>query len=734
MTKCTSFVTVAFTLSLTAACTPSQPTQNNEVPPSTEATKAPNISYDQYEKWTSDNVHFFRHGLAFDLGSSEADKYLEWHHNWLKPEWIDEKTANEFDMAWAKNRYVRWLSGTNVTFSFPMMPDKLNGDLTLHLMLRPKVNEAVSVKFYQTDDENNVAWTTPKSFSLKPGWNNNTVSIPRDWLNKSGDQLMRLTFPGSYFEGDQRVSAKFIRLEIQTSQTQNKNLALDDREWIKTAPCRVDNDERIAWLTANNDVIERFFVVPQNARFTFDMAPSPWLMANAVVSLIAYADNQEPELLFTQTIHPGDAWQTQNVTLNSYENKAIRLSLEIKTQGDDLLFPNLNLPNDAVCIADPQIQVKHDIDRTNTAKKIAKHSKNLIVIGIDNLRADRILNDDTRNVAPNLHNLLQHAVYGMALAESINGTSTTATLLTGVPLPIHGIQDDATHLKTSLQTLAEDFPQKKSFFYTTSNVIEPSRGFAQGFQTSRRLNKEKLGSPALAIQTLAQTISTANDNTLGYLHLGSLRLPLQPSDANFERFRSKDYSGPVNAQAMQNLAVLKDPSNADAKQFAAYYDAALADIDQALPELLNTLPQNTTLVIYGTHASSLGESTLGYQQTLAPWETIVPWIIYNRTIETPIKINDIISIQNLHHSITAILSNHTDDLNNTVFQTYPNNPVSYANGVDATATKNYFYRIRREGVDALFEWKNDEQLFKTTELNKHPITRRALREQMKPNQ
>ena len=729
MSRRTTILVILLLLALCAACSTEQkqkpaPQLDVDAAPQNTETELHDVLY---ETWTTKNVHFYHHGLGFDLGDPEAQKYLEWNHPWLAPEWISTDIAQQNDMMWAENRYVRWLSGTNATFSFPLFPDDLKGDVTLRMILRPKVNDAVTVKFYKTDDKENVAWTAPKTIKLKPGWNAASVAIPKDWLNQSGDQLMRLTFPGSYFEGEQRVSAKFVRIELNTSDD-DADQALETKHALKTGVCKIEDDERSAWIAASEDTLERFFVVPEDAVLTFSVAPSPWLSSEAKLTITAHTDEDAPTTIYEKTITPGDPWQEEKISLADYAHKALRLVLSFQDK-EERLFPPLDLPQDAVCIASPQIMVKPVAGLLDAAQRIQENTTRVVVIGIDNLRADRVLSQKFENVAPNIHDLLSHAISGRVMTESLFASSSVATFLTGAATAEHGIQDDTAHVRTSLNTLAEAHDDWKSYFYTTSNTIEPSRGFAQGFHTSRRLNKEKLGSPMLALSELATDIVNAADNSLFYIHMGSLRLPLQPSEENWNRFRDTNYDGPVNQQAMQNVAVLKDPSPKDKKQFAAYYDASLADLDQALGEFIKKLPQNTLILIYGTHGSSLGESTLGYQQTLAPWEVIVPWVLYHSSLDKPVNLQNVVSMTDLHNTINNILSK---DLNASpsIFIPHSSNPISYGNGVAATATQDYFYRIRREGIDTIFDWGSGDDMLQTHDRTKYIVSRRALRERM----
>ena len=713
------------------ACSTKAPDVTPTQPPTQPETQS--LSTSLYETWSPLNIHYKNQGLGFDVASAEGAKYLELGGNWLKPEHITAELAKQDDIPCACERAVRWLAASSATFHFPMDPDEFDGDLTLHVQLRPKVNESVSVKFYKTDSGSENAWTTPKTLKLAPGWKDNAITIPHDWLNKHGNQLMRLSFQGTYFEGDDRVAAKFVRIELD--QAADTDLAPSTistpKHALKQAPCRIDDTEKEALILQDHDALERYTVLPDDGLIHISAAPAPWLMSDALLSLTARTDSGEKTMLLEQTIHPGDVWSEWTAPIpDDLAGTPVKLVLSVKTNQEEDIFPQLSTPSDSVCLLPPQVLVPEQRERKKAFETIAQNTDRIVLIGLDNLRADRLLSDKFAETAPNLHKLKKHGFYGSALGESLGNIATTTSFLTGLSLAQHAVHDDATHLKQSFTTIAEALPEWKSHFYTTSNAIEPSRGFAQGFHTTRRLNKENLGSAKNALQTLADEVSRSPKKSLFYLHLSSLRLPLTPSDENFKRFALPGYTGPVNAKAMQNVAVLKDPTPADSKQFSAYYDASLADVDEAIKPLLDALPPKTLVLLYGTHGCSLGESTLGYMQTLAPWEVVVPWVMFNNAVDTENKLTELISVYELHSTLLSLFSAAPQVKTSAPSLATPHShtPVSYGNALTASATNHLFYRIRREGVDVLFQWGDPSQPLQTKELDAHPISKRALRE------
>lgn len=723
------FDLVFITLAAGVFCTACSKSGEQPVPQQVDAQTQPETPTRTvvYEDWLAhpERLHqMFGASLAFDLGSPESAKYLEMNGAWLAPEHISSETAKRDGLAWAHERDVRWLAGTTATFHFPMLPDPQSEQVTLHFMMRPKVNESANIKFYQNDDPKNAAWTTPKTFKIEPGWKDNVVTVPRDWLNKSGSQLMRLTFPGTFFEAENRVAAKFVRVAIEQNASQAKTGKITPIT-APIQPCRLDDQTRDAWMLSNGNSIERYMILPDNAGLTIQAAPSAWLLDEATVRLTAYSDDAEPAVLLEKKVHAGDDWTDWNVDLSDYNNQAVRLALSVEREpnafdlGDDL-------PAASICFAKTQVTTRVPEERL-AAFETLKSAKRLVVVAVDNLRSDRALDEAYENVAPNLHALKASAIYGTALGDALGNIATTTSLLTGVDVDQHAVNDETTHVRTSLTSIAEALPDWKSYFFTMSNVIEPSKGFAQGFEVARRLNKEEHSSASDAVKTLVETLNASAEKSLFYLHLTTLRLPLRPTDASFNRFAQTGYAGPVNAQAMQNVAVLKDPSPADSLQFAAYYDATLADLDEALGQLTSQLPDDTLLVIVGTHGCSLGESTLGYMQTLGMWEVNVPWIMAYKPLGHSIEVPELVTVANVSTTLRTTLGaqeNSETDLQ----QPHARALVTLGNGLKAAASSKFFYRIRRDGVDALFSYGDGESPLQMEELQGNFITRQALRE------
>ena len=189
------------------------------------------------------------------------------------------------------------------------------------------------------------------------------------------------------------------------------------------------------------------------------------------------------------------------------------------------------------------------------------------------------------------------------------------------------------------------------------------------------------------------------------------------------------YNGPVDMTAMQNIAVMRDPGPLDIRQFEAYYDAELSSVDDAIGEFLGRIPEHTLVVVYGTHGCSLGESTLGYEQGLTPWELLMPFIFYMPGQHVGIRRDGIARASDLSISILDLIGADMPAGSKTIFELHDSRPTAQTEGLTATASMKDFYRIRREGVDILFTTGLDGNPAHENEAAA-PIKRQALREKI----
>ena len=692
-----------------------------------------------YETWTQENgnIHAYYGGLDFDVGSHEGAKYLERKSvtPWLEPEYISSEIAAEDALGWAGGRYVRWLASTSTTVHFPFYPEDWEGDLSVSIELRPKINPSMAVRFYKPDGTGGRVWSDPLTTDLTPGWHGYRWRVPREYLAKDGMQIMRFSFPGTYFEGDNRVSSKIVNIRFGVTNNPVGKYTIqpvDDRNMPKSE--RILDQSLNAFGIQTGNRLERFMFVPENGRLRFYAAPGSWLdhPGKLKVEIMVDADKQEQnrQILSELEIKPGECWKLQDIDLSEYAHQAVRLMVSFQEDESEVIFSKSRDFHPDVYISEPEIRI-NDEGIYDNAVKVFQQPKRVVILAIDNLRADRIWVESKRRATPVLSRMADDGLTGILMGEGISLVSTTASFLTSVPADVHKVYAPGTHVREVLTSIAEAAePQGwRSHFYSTSGSIDSTRGFAQGFDTLQQLNKENIYDARSALSEVGTAIASSDEKSLYYVHLSELRLPHRASDEKMELWGVPGYNGPVDMAAMQNIAVMREPGTLDAKQFEAYYDAELSSVDDAIGEFLGRIPDNTLVVVYGTHGCSLGESTLGYEQGLTPWELLMPFIFYMPGQQIGIRRDGIAKASDLSISILDLIGADMPAGARTIFELHDSRPSAQTEGLTATASMNDFYRIRREGVDILFTTGLDGTPAHENS-SPAPIKRQALREKI----
>lgn len=688
-----------------------------------------------YEKWDAQSalVHLYRGGPVFDVGAPEGQKYLERSGAtpWLNAEWISAEQAAADELGWASERYVRWLAAASGTIHFPFYPEDWPGELSVEVALRPKMNASMAVRFYKPDGNGGRVWSEPLTADLTPGWHGYRWRVPREYLSKDGMQLMRVSFPGTFFEGTERVSAKFVRIGFgQLEGKPGKFKITPDDLNLKSAVHRVLQDELTAWSLKTGDRLERFFVVPEQASLRFYAAPSAWLRASGKLKIEVQTDTGK-KVLSEYPITSGDCWNLKTVDLSSYAGQAIRLAMTFSAENTASVFTSPDVFRPDVLISEPEILLT-DNGSFEQAREALSGAQKIVILAIDNLRADRIWSVGKRRAVSGMARLADKGVQGVLMGAGRSHVAATVSFLTAVPAETHQVYDTATHMRTALTTIAEAAAEKgwQSAFYSTTGMIDSTRGVAQGFTQIHQLNKTDRYDTISALNEVSSALQTAADKSLFYVHLSELRLPHRPSEARMEAWGVPGYTGPVNASAMQNVLVMANPNPQDAEQFEAYYDGELADMDDAIAQFAASLPSDTVLFIFGTHGTSLGESALGYEQGLTPWELMVPYLIYMPEQQLGIRNAHVYQTQELAATVLDIIgASHSPEVQS-VLVPHDSRPMASADGLTVTATLDAFYRIRREGVDALFTTGLDGESAVRIETEK-PVTKRAMREKLR---
>lgn len=668
---------------------------------------APQEDSHRYEIWDADNMHFDASGIYFDLGGQNGEKYLERSGAtpWSDADFISHEVAEKEELPWAHDRFVRWLASDKATIHFPYDKDRATGDFQLEIGLRPKMNLSMSVRFYRSDGHGGRTWSDAITQELTPGWHGYRLRVPAEYLAEDGMQLMRIAFPATYFEGDRRVSAKFEHIAFGPLRAPMGRFELSpmpDRYRPRSA--RILSQTHEVLRLRAGDRLERFTVVPASASIHFISGPAHWLRKKAQLTVSAQTDEDAtPQILAQIELNPGACWEAHEISLESLAGQAARFVFEVdRAEGAAALVQTQAFRED-VWISPIEVRTSVD-DDLEKARQEFENPKRIVILAIDNLRYDRLWNLEKRRATPNLSQIADSGLLGLIMGEGKFFNAMETSFLTSVPAAVHGVRAPGMHVRTALTTLAEAVSKRgwSSHFFSTSAIIDAAHGYAQGFSTVRQLNKDNIFASEAALREVSSSIAISPEKSLYYVHLSQLRLPHRGDDESFKSWSVAGYDGPVDEAAMHRVAVLRDPTPRDARQFEAYYDAELVEVDKAIGAFVKDLPPQTLVVIYGTHGTSLGESTLGYEQGLTPWELLTPFVVAMTQRTLGIRREEVASASDLSASILAIAGADAPTHAQSIFQNRPSIVRADEEGMTATASAHWFYRIRREGVDAIF--------------------------------
>ena len=680
-----------------------------------------------YEVWSAENglVHAYLPGLIFDVGSAQGARYLERKGTsaWSDADLISTEVARRDKLPWADNRTVRWLAGDKVTFHFPYFAED-NGPFSVEIGLRPKVNASMEVRFYRPDGQGGRVWSDPITAQLAPGWHAYHLDVPRDYLADDGMQLMRITFPGTYFEGNTRVAAKFAEIGFGPTESAKSRTEIPPfPARYGTHEVRILSDSLAAWELRAGDSLERYMVVTEGAVLRFNAGPSAWLQAPG--KLVIEADyGGERQIASEIALTPGDCWQPQEISLDAMAGQAVRFVVRFEG-GVESLSASSEYRADA-WISEPAVVTTATEDMRKAARDLENPAR-IVVLAIDDLRADRIHDPARQRATSNLTKLATAGISGVVMGEGRSFVAMETSFLTTVPATVHGVYDSGASVRDSMTTIAEAVAEKgwTAQFYSTSPIIDASRGYAQGFAGTHAAK----GGTAAVLADVLTDVRQSPEKSLFYVHLSELRLPHRGAPDKLAQWLRPNYAGPVTEEAMQRVAVMRDPGPEDAMQFEAYYDAELAGIDEAIGAFARDLPEDTILVVYGTHGCSLGESTLGYEQGLTPWELLTPYFLWKSGASWGIRLDEIVTAAELSATVLEAAGAEPPTGTKSILVPHASHPRADGDGLTATATSQWFYRIRREGVDALFTTGLDGNPAHRED-EPHPIEKQALRERI----
>lgn len=206
---------------------------------------------------------------------------------------------------------------------------------------------------------------------------------------------------------------------------------------------------------------------------------------------------------------------------------------------------------------------------------------NVLILVVDSLRADRVRGSDRSCRTPTLDDFSQSAAaFTRAFSVASTTTPCTASILTGTYPFVHGIHSLAgRRLGPELSTLAELF--KADGYQTWAEMtgpLEAMTGLNRGFDEYRCRPYTQWLDTEFGDE-LAARLRRSSPPWFGYVHLWEVHYPRRVTRA---------YSRP--------------------KYGGTLYDRAVSSLDNQLARVLDSVPDDTVVVLTGDHGEYLSRS------------------------------------------------------------------------------------------------------------------------------
>ena len=376
---------------------------------------------------------------------------------------------------------------------------------------------------------------------------------------------------------------------------------------------------------------------------------------------------EDPFLLTTIPIDPKNdeshrSWSEARIDLKPIAGKPGRLhfrSRDVEGEGEDLL--------DAVVIATPRIEPTEGVPA----------APNLLLIGVDTLRADRLsAYGYDRDTTPNLKRLAANGVlFSQARSQAPWTLPSFASILTSLYPSAHGAgrggHDEWTPIDKGSTSLAEVLATMgwQTQGIVANGLISPQYGIDQGFESYRfAWAMESVGRDAPHVGEFIEDHTTTP--WFLFWHIMDPHLPYSTDEEHKEAFTDEDYMGkfawgggevPFHTldprpgrrwHTHEGPPPMPDLADEDFRYISDYYDAEIAETDAAIGEVLATLDRSgqadrTIVALVADHGEGLGDHDhYHHGYTLFDDQVHVPLLIHvpgeaARTIERPVAAIDL---------------------------------------------------------------------------------------------
>ena len=320
------------------------------------------------------------------------------------------------------------------------------------------------------------------------------------------------------------------------------------------------------------------------------------------------------------------------------------------------------------------------------AREDASAPRNVLLVSIDSLRADRLGSyGHVRDTTPHLDRLARE---GVRFANALSPTSWTlpahATLLTGRDQEGHGVITVKDRLRDTIATLPKTFRDSgyETVGFYSGPFLHPVFGFDQGFERYESCMTEVDAEP-LSVETLRGShadvtnaaVERAFRKWLGaktarpffaFVHLWDVHYDYRPPEPYASMFTAP-YGGTLDGRDIVGDGFPLDASPADVAYLLSLYDGEVRATDQAVGHLLEALEdrgllKDTLVVVTADHGEEFKDhGAKGHQHSLYDELIRVPLILWSPGLLSPAVVETPVGLRDVAPTIAALTGTEVPD-------------------------------------------------------------------------
>ncbi|MBN2801520.1 MAG: sulfatase [Deltaproteobacteria bacterium] len=309
-------------------------------------------------------------------------------------------------------------------------------------------------------------------------------------------------------------------------------------------------------------------------------------------------------------------WSEVVADLSKHENRLIRMDIEIT--GPD---------NSRFALGVPAIRVKPD------APAPEKKLKNVVVLLIDTLRADKLKSYGNRRVkSDELANFVEEATLFENCQSVSNWTKPAcASVLTGLYPDTHKARGHSSKLSKSVKISSEIFREKgfNTAAFIANGYLAAEFGFNRGWTHYTNYIRENKNTKAENVfnDSLEFIKSSKDKPFFAYIQTIDPHVPYDPPEEDLKLYDARDYDGPVNPRSTGDLLEeykrkKVELNSRDKRHLEALYDGEITYHDRQFGKFIKNLKKegvldDTIFVICADHGEEFFEhESVGHGHTV----------------------------------------------------------------------------------------------------------------------